>query len=276
MPFCAATKLVIVHDAHLFKPPQWKQVRAACEKPPARCCLVVVLPGDPRDKKFKDRIKTLHTCGEVIVCENPRGEKNVGRCAAQELARYGKQIAPDALALLGAVLEENAQSIAREAQKLALYCGDRTTVTVADVGEVVSCGVRDTVFALVDAMARSALETALPLLKNLRDTGTHPLAVLKLLARRFRQIAAVQHLLAQGASQRAVYQAMRPMPNDAIAALCRDARSWPADRMGAVFDLLFEANTLVKSSRIDGESVLTHLALRLSALRAQACAAPAA
>jgi len=97
--------------------------------------------------------------------------------------------------------------------------------------------------------------------------------VLKLLARRFRQIDTVRSMIAQGAGRHALQQALRPLPKDAVEALSREANCWPADRMGAVFALLFEATTLVKSSRIEGESVLANLALRLSALRAQAFAA---
>jgi len=274
-PFPPGQKVVIVRDAHLFKAAQWESLYAACKKKAPQCCLVFVFSPAPTQKEEKKRIKTFHAYGTVVEYENPKGEKSVGACAARELSRYGKKISPDALALLSALLDEDAQKIAREVEKLALFCGTRDLVTREDVADIVSSGTR-TVFALIDAMVQGNSTTALTLLNNVLEAGTHPLAILKLLAHQFRQMSTVQALLGRGASTSDIRRALGWLPMAAVETLSREARIWFAGSRGRIFELLFEADALVKLSKCESRILLEQLIVQLSVLRTQCCAAATA
>lgn len=270
VPFFSGKKLVIVRDAQAFKSSQWKTLFAACASPPSQCCLVFILHLDLREKKERARIRDFAAHGSVVVFENPRGEKNVESFVTRELSGYGKKIEPEALSVLVTMLDENAQRIAREVEKLVMFCASKDTISRDDVAEVVSCAARGTLFMLIDALVQQKEDTARSLLKSVLDSGTHPLAVLKLLARRFRQICLIQEMICRGARRGEIYNAMRPLPDQAIDALCRDAQSWTVGEMGRVFDLLFEVSILLKSSGCDRSIILEYLLERLCTLRFQA------
>ena len=265
-PFFAKKKLVIVHDAHAFKAAQWKILFAACSSIPSQSCLVVVVHLDLREKRERARIRDFAAHGCVVVFENPRGVKNIESFVTQEVSRYGKRIEPEALSVLVTMLDEDGQRIAREVEKLVLFCGPNDTISRDDVAEVISAA-RGTLFTLIDAFVQQKEDSARTLLKNVLDSGTHPLAVIKLLARRFRQICLVQEMLCRGARQAEIRAGMRPLPDQAIDELCRDARNWKDEDWGRVFDLLFEVSTLLKSSKCDGTIILEYLLERLGALR---------
>jgi DNA polymerase-3 subunit delta len=274
MPFSSGKKLVVIREAQAFKAADWEKLQAYCAKPAAWCCAVFMLQTDAKEKKEKARVEALEKYGPAVVFLNPRTEKQRSVFIRAALTRQGKEIAPDALACLSAVLDEDAQGIDRELEKLALYCGQRKKVVLEDVERVVSGGARGTVFTLVDAVAQGNVGESILLLKSLRETGSHPLALLKMIARQFRFIGIAQELFAAGASESVFRQKIR-VPERALQGIMRQARTWPAGSMGKVFNVLFQTNGLLKSSRIDGGIILEHLVLRLRALRDQPCAGTA-
>ena len=265
--FFSRKKLVIVRQAHHFKQPQWDILTPYLKKPADSCCLVFILPLDEKDKKDKARLEALKKFGPAFAFQNPRGDKQIALFVRSQLAHYGKTISPEALAYCGAILGENAQAISGEVEKLALYCGERTKVEAADVDEVVCGGGRGTIFNLVEAVGRGKLEQSLELLGGILAAGVHPLVVLKMIARQFRLIGTARLMLDQGAASTRIGQQLR-LPEFVVRGVMQQARSWPAERLGMVFEEIFQANSLSKSSRADARIVLERLLLRLPELRA--------
>jgi len=263
--FFSPKKLVIVRQAHHFKAPQWDQLKAYLKKPLESCCLVFMLLLD--EKKDKARLETLKKFGTAMAFQNPKGDKQIALYVRAQLAKYGKTIAPDALAYCSAILGENAQVIAGEVEKLALYCGERTAIEAADVDEVVCGESKGTIFNLVDAVGQGRLELSLELLGGILGSGVHPLVVLKMIARQFRLIGTARLMLNKNESSSRIGQRLR-LPEFVVRGVMQQARSWPAERLGMVFEELFQANYLSKSSRADAGIVLERLLLRLPELRA--------
>ena len=58
------------------------------------------------------------------------------------------------------------------------------------------------------------------------------------------------------------------LPEFVVRGLLQQARSWPADRISMVFEEIFQASSLSKSSRAEPGIVLERLLLRLPELRA--------
>jgi DNA polymerase III subunit delta len=264
--FFSPKKLVIVRQAHHFKEPQWEQLKDYLKKPLDSCCLVFMLLLDEKDKKDKARLEALKKFGPAVPFQNPKGDKQIALYVRAQLAKYGKTIAPDALAYYSAMLGENAQVIAGEVEKLALYCGERTAVEAADVDEVVCGGGRGTIFNLVDAVGQGRLEQSLELLGGILGSGVHPLVVLKMIARQFRLISTARLMLDQGENATRIGQRLR-LPEFVVRGVMQQARGWPAERLGMVFEEIFQAHYLSKSSRGDAGIVLERLLLRLPELR---------
>lgn len=263
----AGKKLVVVRQAEALKQAQWDRLKDYFKKPTPSCCLVFVLSLDEKDKKNRARIATLKKSGPVFSFFNPRGDRQIMAFVKARLAAGGKSIAPDALAYCGALLGENAQAIAGEIEKLVLYCGSRATVTAADVDAVVCGGGRATIFNLVDAVGEGNPGRSLELLSSVLGSGVHPLVIVKMIARQFRLICTAREMLDQGAPAARIAQKLR-LPEFVARGLLKQARGWPADRMGMVFEELFQASSLSKTSRAAPGIVLERLLLRLPELRA--------
>lgn len=263
----AGKKLVVVRQAEAFKQAQWDRLKGYFKKPSPSCCLVFILALDEKDKKNRSRIEALKKLGPVFFFSNPRGDRQIMAFVKARLAGSGKSIAPDALAYCGALLGENAQAIAGEIEKLVLYCGSRATVTAADVDAVVCGGGRATIFNLVDAVGEGNLERSLELLGSVLGSGVHPLVIVKMIARQFRLICTARELLDQGEPAARIAQKVR-LPEFVVRGLLKQARGWPADRMGMVFEEIFQASSLSKASRAAPHIVLERLLLRLPELRA--------
>ncbi|MCX8044963.1 MAG: DNA polymerase III subunit delta [Desulfobacterota bacterium] len=275
-PFFYNKKLVIVRDAQHFKTAQWQTLSPVLTKPANRCCVVFVVQISMEDKRERSRIDTFNAYGTVVVFENPKGERQVAMAATRELARYGKKVDPEALSLLGMLLEEDALRIAREIEKLALFCGSNDTISRDDVQEILCTGEHGTLFTLADAIVQGRIRQALSLLSRIVEAGTHPLVVLKIVAQQFRHINIIHHVMATGASGTEMRRALYPLPPQAIETLSRTARLWPPENIGRVFELLFVTSMLLRSSRCDGRIVLEDLVLRLGKLRDHARATVAA
>ena len=265
--FFSRKKLVIVRHAHPLKQPQWDVLAPYLKKPADSCCLVFVLLLDEKDKKDKGRLEALKKFAPAFAFQNPKGDKQIALFVRSQLAHYGKTISPDALAYCGAILGENAQAISGEVEKLALYCGERAKVEAADVDEVLCGGGRGTIFNLVDAVGQGRLEPSLELLGGILAAGVHPLVVLKMIARQFRLIGTARLMLDQGENATRIGQRLR-LPEFVVRGVIQQAKSWPAERLGMVFEEIFQANYLSKSSRAEGHIVLERLLLRLPELRA--------
>jgi len=265
--FFSRKKLVVVRQAHHLKQPQWDMLTPYLKKPAGSCCLVFILQLDEKDKKDKGRLEALKKFGSAFAFQNPKGDRQIAVLVRSLLARHGKTITADALAYCGAILGENAQVISGEVEKLALYCGQRATVETADVDEVVCGGGRGTIFNLVDAVGQARLEQSLELLGGILGSGAHPLVVLKMIARQFRLIGAARIMLDQGESSTRIGQRLR-LPEFVVKGVMQQARGWPAERLGMVFEEIFQASNLCKSSRAGGRTVLERLLLRLPELRA--------
>jgi len=265
--FFSKKKLVIVRQAQAFKEAQWDKLKEYFKKPSASCCIVFILDLDEKDKKDKARIEAFRKSGPVFSFQNPRGDRQIMAFVKEQLAGRGKSIAQDALAYCGALLGENAQAIAGEIEKLALYCGERATVTAADVDAVVCGGDRGTIFNLVDAVGEGKPERSLELLAAILGSGVHPLVIIKMLARQFRLIQTARLLLDQGEPAPRIAQKLR-LPEFVVRGLLQQARGWPADRIRMVFEEIFLASSLSKSSRAEPGMVLEQLLLRLPELRA--------
>ncbi len=265
--FFSKKKLVVVRQAQAFKAAQWDKLKGYFKKPSPSCCIVFILSIDANDKKNRSRIQALKKSGPVIAFQNPKGDRQIMQFVKARLAAQGKSIAPDALAYCGALLGENAQGIAGEIDKLALYCGRNKSVTAADVDAVVCGGEKGTIFNLVDAVGLGNMERSLELLGGILGSGVHPLVILKMLGRQFRLIQAARLLLDQGERSPDIAKKLR-LPEFVVRGLLQQARGWPADRMSMVFEEIFQTGNLSKSSRAEPGIVLERLLLRLPELRA--------
>jgi DNA polymerase-3 subunit delta len=107
---------------------------------------------------------------------------------AGRLSAFGKTIEPGALELLFSRSGFHPDAVAIEAEKLALYCGERERISRADVELLTGRTREDALFELTDAFAKGDVGRALATLSHLQYGGVHALAILATMRNFFRRL----------------------------------------------------------------------------------------
>lgn len=264
MPLCFERRLVVVQrleGKEAWSDDDLKKFSDYCAKPSSATCLVFV--STTEKKKLSGWVKKT---GTVRSFANPRWDKDIRAFAVQELARHTKKASSAALSLLCQELNGNAQTMAGEIEKLALYCSDRQRIDVEDVEQALSAGHRTTIFNLVDSIGAGRLEHSLGCLKQLLDDGMAPLQVLAMIARQFRLLARTCEADPKRAGASRIRQLLGLRSDYLAKEIIKQAGKWSTACFGSVFEELSSADRQLKSSRKESRLILENLLLRLAAL----------
>ncbi len=161
------------------------QYLAALEQglPKENILLLITENVDKRQRLFAQMKKY----GLIVDCSVTSGlsrvaqdeQKAVLREIIQETAdRFQKTISPQAAGVFLDRLGFQPSAVSLETEKLVHYVGERTTITVEDIGAMVGQNREDALFALSDAFSKRQLGSVLVLTARLLDQGIHDLAIL--------------------------------------------------------------------------------------------------
>jgi DNA polymerase-3 subunit delta len=269
IPFSAPQKMVVVKRAHAFTNDQWEKFQRYFSNPSKYCCLVFTA-----DKLCLSGslLKSFKKNGVSTVFANPRWERDIKKVVSDGLKKYGKRIAPDALSYFVDSVGRDAQLIAKELEKTALYCTDKKTIDVKDLEDILSGGHSITVFNLVDGIGLGNLERSLSCLNSLLNEGVYPLVILKMIARQFRLISRAKEGLGKGAAAADIGRSLGLKSDFIVKGIMQQARGWPGEALGRVFEEVFQSNYMIKSSRIKEKVILENLVFNLINLRNQPAA----
>ena len=198
LPAFAPRRVVLVRGAERLPASAWSDLAAALQRPPESTCLLLLLAtererleGPP--KRFAEQVP-----GAVALPFAPLREAEARTWLREEARRLGKRVTPDAASLLVSLLGPEAQRLAAEVEKLALFIGEEEQIEVATVEALVGEERTRRIFELADAVAARDLEGALHLSRRLLALGESPLALLGMLARQLRLLLRAQEHLAAG------------------------------------------------------------------------------
>jgi DNA polymerase-3 subunit delta len=107
--------------------------------------------------KRKTLYKTIEKLGAIEIfdgwrLEDPHWHEQAAAWTRQELRTLGKSISEEALSLLVAGIGPNPRQLSSEAEKLALYTGERDTITADDVAAAGTSNKQARAFAMADAL----------------------------------------------------------------------------------------------------------------------------
>lgn len=269
LPFGAGKKLVIVKSAHSFKAGQTEKFGSYFSSPSKYTCLVFVA----EKMVFKGKLLTvLKKAGQAVTFEKPKKEGDIKRFISESFRQRGKKISSDALNFMADNTGNDLGVIDNEVEKIVLFCGDKNSVEVTDLEDVLTTGNRDTIFDLVEAVGKGNIQKSLLLLGTLIDNNNHPLAILKMISRQFRLISIARESVDKGLSRSEVGKKLGLNYDFIIKKIVEQARGWNAHSLARVLEEIFETDYRLKSSRIDGKVIMEELVYRLVSFREQAYA----
>jgi DNA polymerase-3 subunit delta len=195
--FLASRRVVIVTDAGRLRDRRHhrdqERFAAAIPRLSEIACLVFVAWAEDEDggarrsvvgEKLESAIKKA---GKVMEFPLLKADQATAAAVA-EAAKLGKKLLPAAAGALVRAVGSDLDRLCNEVEKLALYAGDRPTITEEDVAALVALAPDDNIFHLLDAVADRKRTRAVQLLHDLLDSGEPPARILSLIARQLRLV----------------------------------------------------------------------------------------
>ncbi|MES1205200.1 MAG: DNA polymerase III subunit delta [Pseudomonadota bacterium] len=259
LPMMAPRRLVIGKSIDAVKADDLAPLLPYIADPNPQTCLVLV--GDKADTRFKV-FQALRKAGFLHEFA-PLRDRELASWLAREARARQVAIASDAADALAEAAGPELGRLSQALEQLALYAGAGKTITRGDVEALIPETRQRSVFELTKAIGDGDVARALGVLANMFRNREPALRVQFMLARQLRQIWRAKELSAAG------------MPRDQIAGAVGvppffvDDVLIPARRMsnGALargFERLYRADKALKSSRVDGELLLSRLVQQLA------------
>jgi DNA polymerase-3 subunit delta len=258
LPMLGSCTAVIVHDAQRLAAAHKSRITAGLAAVAHPSLLIFVGPAEPdRRTKF---YKWFTDSGRAIACE-PLTGKQAEAFAQRRFELAGKQIAVPALARFLSRCGTDAGVIAHEAEKLALFVGDRQSIDLEAVETVTGDSAGCTVEELVEAQLADQPRRALALSRALVSAGQDPAGIIGRLAVHYFDL---QRAAASG--QKAVWKlaSQLRLPGARAEELKRWLGSCRRERIGPALAHVAYADRLARSGRVEPAFVLDQLTLTLA------------
>ena len=267
-PMLAARRVVVVRDVDKLKKDARALLLRHLERPPADLVLILVAPaGAKADKPLVDR----STAVEFVPLTGDRLPKWVAYHTETVL---GRQITPDAVALLVEAVGAELAQLAVELEKLASFAPD--TIDEHAVAAIVGVRRGESLGALLDAVAAKDAGAALRLIPGvLQQPKTSAVSIVMNLTTQTLAMAYGAAARASGTPSRALfneYMALlkesgafpgRPW-GEAVTAWARNTDRWTVSELDAALSALVTADAALKETRLSSdEQLLTTLVLTL-------------
>jgi len=259
--FLAPRRLVIIEEAAAFVTRARDPLCTYLAKPAASGTLVLVLEKLPKNDKLGAAVRKA---GMVVVCKPPREYELPGWIARRARA-HGKRIAGAASKRLAECVGVNLPIIDQNLAKLALYVGERETITRDDVEALVEDLPATTIFKLTDAVGSKEPAKALRVLDNLLAQNSEPSYILSMIRWAMERLIVARTLLDQRQAPEAIARALHMRPGYFLDQTLRQARRRPRAELRRGFALLLQADLDTKTSVANPRDVLEHLLLKLCA-----------
>jgi DNA polymerase-3 subunit delta len=213
LPFLAPRRVVIVRDADDFVAANREGLERYVQQPCRRATLVLIVAGWKPETKLS---KLVNKVGRAIDCSSPEGGR-LGRWLTEAAGKRGKKIDPDAAEILVEWIGNDLAALDGEVEKLALYAGNRHTITMEDVSAVVTATAGPGAFAMTNAITGGDVPAAMEALNGMLQMRGEEFRTLGMIAWHLRRAMAAQQKLRAGEPET---KALPWMPSGQQQAFC--------------------------------------------------------
>ena len=262
LPMFATRRLVVGRDLGESTAEQQAPLLEYLRDPNPSTCLVLLLAG-----KIDGRLKLVQTLrkGGYLHEFNALKDWQVQDWLTAEARRRGLKLDPDAARALAEAAGPDLGRLSVCLEQVALHAGSEARLTAADVEAVIPESRARGVFELTKAIGAGQTERALALLGNLLRNREPPLRIQYMLLRQLRQIWKAKELDRSGAPgpEIAARVGLAPYFLDDVLV---PARRMSERALAQSFELLYQADRTLKSSRVDPDLQVARLVRGLAQL----------
>ena len=262
LPMMAKRRLVVGKSIDEVKAADLEPLVAYIDDPnPSTCLLLIADKVDVRLKAFS----AMRKRGYLYVFAALRDNALAGWLRTEAKNR-GIDIKPDAANTLAMLAGPDLGRLAQALEQLAIYVGRERAIAVDDVEDLVAETREHAVFELTKAIGMGDVPRALALCANMLRNREPPLKIQFMLVRQVRQIWRAKELAASGASRGDIASAVGINPyflDDVLVPAKRMSRA----ALERALESLYQADLLVKTSRVEPELQLSRLVQALAEAR---------
>ncbi len=258
LPFLAPRRLVIVDDADEFITTHRKALETYLDHPAPTGTLLLCPKGFQTKTNLAKRVAAI---GTIFDCRPPEAMR-IPQWIAKRAAKEGKQMDRRAVDLMAQWLGTDLARIDSEMTKLALYVGDRPTVTAEDVSAVVVATAEISPFSLTDAITAGDAAAGLAVLDKLLTRPGEEFRILGMIGWHLRRVLKAKQMLLAGRREAEVFKTVR-VYGRGQPPMRRMLQQRSLDRIGRDFRQLIRTDLAMKTGR-DPTAALQRLVVALS------------
>jgi DNA polymerase-3 subunit delta len=242
LPMFAQRRVILVKRADEMSADAFEQMLSYLQNPSPDSCIVFQGAKADQRRKFFLELKKA----DLLVEFKKMKDDQLAGFIRRETEQCGKKIDPAAAEMIVYYTGNNLRELVAQLDKLASYCGERSTITADDVRAMASDTKIDSVFELAEAMGRRNLARAMRQLQTvLRDTDA-PYMLIGALARHFRQLCMVRGLMQKKLSSDEIGRQAKINPYF-LKGVLEQARNFRLDEFTGIFSQLHNADVELKS-----------------------------
>ena len=259
LPFMAQRRLVIAKEIEALKAADVEELVAYLQSPSPSTCLVMIANQSRYEKK---PVTSAVEASGAVVRFFALLDRDLQSWIESWASKRGLTIHRDAVQYVWQTLGNDLQAVSNELEKTAIFLKDRKNITYDDVKSVVGDFRDYTPFDLADAVCAKDRERALLVLSRLIQEGEQPVGLLGSLSWSFRRLLNAKAMEVSGADFEEIKKKHRVIFHQATA-FRKQMGSYTTDELRRAFEVLMDADRMLKSSGIGGRLVLERMILRL-------------
>lgn len=261
-PVSSSRRLLIIQNADQIKD-EGGDFLDYLSNPSETTVLVFVAEKPDMRKKLFSTLKkraTLLTCPRLY-------DREIPGWIAQEAYKKDLQLSQEAVWFLKEHIGSDLAALQREMEKVWLFvAGERLAseeeVSSALVQRVVGGGRSHSIFELTNAVGNKNITEAIRLLNHLLSEGAHPLYILTMLTRQWRQFAVAREALDSGLPESSISKKV-PMPPGLFRRFLQQLHLWQSSEIQQAFEQSLSADSQLKGGGLSPGFVLEGLILDL-------------
>ncbi len=258
--FGGGRRVVLVEDADEHALNAAKSFLAA----PMGDALVLLKAGDLSPRSGLRSLFEEADNAAAIPCYMDDGEALAG-VIRDVLGKHGIAADNDAFEYLADHLGGDRRATRGELEKLALYLGRPGRLTLDDTMACVGDGSAMTLDDLALAAADGDQALAQRVLDKMLGEGTHPVAVVRALARHFKRLHLLAGMTGAGKTADQAIASLKPKPFFRTAQRLRSqVQRWPAARAATALDLLQQAEIDTKTTGMPADAICGRAVMQLA------------
>ena len=244
------TKTIIIKNSNVFTTKKndleqdIKKLEAYLNNSNPDTVIIFVAVTEKLDER-KKICKLMKQNGNTIKVETP---KNLTKFVIDYLSEY--EIDFENVNLIIERVGNNLGILTREMEKLKIYKGEDLIINKEDILDVISKNLQPDMYYFIDCIVNRNLEKALELYKELRIFNEEPIAIISLLANKFRMMYQAKLLIQKGYTINDIASNLGSHPYPVKLAI-EKGRDYSRELLLTYIEKLADLDLNIKSGKID-------------------------